>query len=52
MVLNTTSAPLAMILRTVAVFHVIEREIFFADDRAAVGRDQLPDPLVHDVRQM
>ena len=33
-----------------AVVGVIEREVLFADDRAAVGRDDLADLLVHHVR--
>ena len=51
MVLNTTSAPLDVILSTVsAVVGVVEREVLLADDRPAVGRDDLADTRVQHVR--
>ena len=51
MVLNTTSAPLAMMSSTTPfVVHVVHREVLLADDRTALGADDLADLLVHGVR--
>ena len=51
MVLNTTSAPLARdLLDRRAVVRVVEGKVLLADDRPAVGRNHLADPLVHHVR--
>ena len=52
-VLNTTSAPLAMIRSTVSrVVGVVEREVLLADDLAAVRRDDLADPAFITCGQM